>query len=257
MGIYNLKQTKFYFFLISLFTGFLLQFHYQFVMIIMALFFYYFFMLKLKRSFFLLFITGLSLGFSPSIIFELRHNFYNTQTLFLYFKNYNNFSSGISFANTHYYLSILFFLLMTISLSMKKFINRNFNIFSFALLFFISLALYIPKPDSGFKMAKNWNYLDEVKVYKIVREENLVDFNIANLAYDTQAWVQKYLLKRDKINIDYFNYYDNRYLFIISHDNDYLVESAYEVSSFKPSTLIKQWTINDRYNLFLLEKKVT
>lgn len=253
MGLFKKKKSKFLFMLISIFMGFLLQFHYQFIIIIIGLLVYYFLILKIRYSFLPIFIGGFLIGFFPLVLFEIRHNFYNIQTLILYFNNPRTSQSINLKEVSHYFLSLSMFLSVVLFSSFRR-INRFFLVALFMILLIYSLILYIPKPTQGFRMVKNWNYLDEEKVYKIIKEQRLRNFNIVNLSYDTLATVQKYFLKRDFYNIDFDNYRTNNLLYVINSNDNFMDNPAYEVNTFKPSSIIKQWSINDFYNLYLLKR---
>ncbi|MBI2018958.1 glycosyltransferase family 39 protein [Candidatus Daviesbacteria bacterium] len=253
MGLFKRNKNKLNLLLISIFMGFLLQFHYQFIIIIIGLLIYFFFVLKIKYSFLIITIFGFLIGFFPLILFEIRNNFYNIQTLILYFNNPRT-SKSINLGEApHYYLSLSMFLFVTLF----SFFNRLKIVFLltlFIILFLWSLISYIPKPSQSFRMVKNWNYLNEEKVYKIIKEQNLSNFNIVNLSYDTLATVQKYFLKRDSNNIDFDNYRANKFLYVVNADANFMNNLAYEVNTFKPSSIIGQWPINGYYTLYLLKR---
>lgn len=253
MGLFEQRKNKFLFVFLSIFMGFLLQFHYQFIIIILGLFIYYFFVLKIKFSYLIIFISGFLIGFFPLILFEIRNNFYNLRTIILYLNNPGTNRSINLNEIPHYFLSLsLFSFIILFSLLSK--LKRLFLYTLFIILFIWSLILYLPKPAQGFRAAKNWSYLDEEKAYKIIQEQNLTNFNIVNLAYDTLATVQKYLLKRDLYNIDFDNYRDNKFLYIVNSDANFMNNPAYEVNTFKPSSIIRQWPINAYYTLYLLKR---
>lgn len=106
-------------------------------------------------------------------------------------------------------------------------------------------------------MAREWNFVYEKKVNEIIMAQNLKNYNIANLVYDTPSAVQKYLLRIhnavDGLSQDYWS---NRYLFILSSARyDFMRDPAYEVHTFTPSDRIRTWRINNRYSLYLLRRR--
>jgi len=260
MGLYKKYRLKRYLFLISFLSGFLLLFHYQFMVVITGLIIYYVFLsvIPAKAGIHskLIFFLGFPLGFFPMILFELRNKFYNINTLILFFQH-----SDVVFKNklttapvAYYFLSILLFVFLILFYLIRKKINVSFVICLFVILLGVSLFRYIPIPKEAFGMAKNWNYLEEKKVNGIIRKENLKNYNIVNLGYDTLATAQKYLLKRDNIDMSYEDYYHNKYLFVITYPQDYMKNPAYEINTFTPSKKIKQWKINERYTMYLLQR---
>jgi hypothetical protein len=248
-------------FLVSIWLGILLQFHYQFILVIAGVFAYYFVVKKLKPIHMLHFIAGISIGFSPLIIFELRHQFYHIKTVMIFIKNWNKVDRPGGLTMPHYYISISFMLMVVILGIFRKHIRK----ISYGLLAFLaiviglySLSVYLPLPEHAFwAYTTPWNYLDEKKIYDIIRSTNLkTDFNIANLAYyDTKAYVVKYFMKRDGYKINYDDYYGNKYLFVVSEGQKYLSNPSYEVATFKPHKVLQKWKINSRYDMVLLERE--
>jgi len=152
-------------------------------------------------------------------------------------------------------------MLITVLLGLfSKKINRLK--YSLIIIFGLMVFMYgfsknIQKPVHAFWAPSTpWNYLDEKRIYEIIRSTPIKsDFNIANLAYyDTLSVVVKYFMKRDGYVINYDDYYNNKYLFVISEKDKYLSSPSYEVSTFKPNVLLRQWNINSRFDMVLLER---
>lgn len=248
-------------FFVSFLLGLLTQFHYQFVLIILFFFIYFIFYEKSNFLKFSIIILGIALGLLPLIIFELKHNFYNIKTAFLFLKNWEKVDKPGNLTMPHYYLSISFLLLTFSFIWLKnwlKKINYYLIILFGIILFCFSFFLNYKKPiQSYWAPAKFWNYLMEEKAYQIIKESKIKkDFNVADLSYyNTTATVIKYLLKRDYYQINYDDYYQNRYLFVISRNNDYEKTLSYEVAFFKPRRLIKKWSLNDYYQLYLFKRE--
>ncbi len=260
MGLYRQKKTWPYFLLVSIMTGILLQFHYQFAIVILGIFIYYFLVKRLHPKNILLFVSGLLIGFSPLILFELKHQFYNLQTIILFFRNWNTLDRPGGLVEPHYFLSITLMSLIAFLGLFAKWINKIRNsvlVFLAALLFVYSLLVHLPKPVHAYWAPTTpWNYLTEVKVYNLVRSTKLTkNFNVANTAsYDTKYETLKYFLYRDGYQIDYDDYYRNRYLFVVTEGNNYQDATAYEVAFFKPRKILKGWPLNEKFQLLLLER---
>lgn len=244
------------FFALSLFSGFLLLFHYQYTVVILGLLFYYFGVKKMSVRHFFIFASGVLAGFSPILVFEFRNSFYNLQTLILYLSNFSATFSGKSksLTNIHYFLSILMFVFLTAVFLFRKKIKNKHIVFLFAFLLFWSLFSYVKKPSHAFGMVEDWNYIYEKRANDIIRKQNLKNFNIVNQGYDTVATVQKYLLKKDGVKINYDDYYKNRYLFIITNRKNFMADAAYEMSTFKPAKMLESWKINTSFNMYLMER---
>ena len=213
-------------------------------------------MQRLKWLYFILYTLGILLGFSPLIIFEFRNNFYNLQTLILYLGNLNQTlpTKGNFTDYSHYFLTISLFSFAILLGIFKKNINYKIITILFIALFAYSFLLYLPTPFHPFRMKINWRYADEEITYSIIRKENIDNYNITNLGYDSLALVQKYLHSRDNKRLNFDNYKTNKFLFVINSDDNYMNNPAYEINTFRPSILINSWKINSLYNLYLLER---
>lgn len=257
MGLFHKKRTYFNFFILSFMMGSLLQFHHLFLIVILILLFFYFFVEHLSPKFLIIFLSGFILGISPILLFELRHNFYNTRTLILLLQHHQNVFPGIGeiwSSEPHYFLSLSFFGLLTILAILKNKIKSAFLIFLLIILGGWSALVYAAEPAHGYGMVSDWNYNDEAKVHQIITAENISNFNVMNLAYDTLAEVQKYLLQKDNLKINLYDYKSNDYLFIITDRKDFMDDAAYEIKTFRPAKVVKSWQINKRYNLYLVQR---
>ncbi len=257
MGWCAQKMSALRFFLVAVIAGFLLQFHYQFVLVLLGLFFYYFVQKKLQWRYILLWICGVMIGFFPLILFELRHQFYNTQTIFLlvtsFFHHFDT-QSKLHFAFApHYVLSVSFFLLVSVSTMLKKYLSSLVITTSAVILITLSLLRYFPTPTHAFGMVDDWNYSNEQKIAQVIQSENISNFNVVNLIYDTDAAVQRYLLVINNQENKLGDYQHEHFLFVVYGDDELTKTQAYEVKTFAPYTLKKKWQINSKYTLALLE----
>lgn len=260
MGFFNKKGGWEYFFLVSVCLGFILQFHYQFILVIVAVFIYYFFIHKIKVSYLPVYLAGLVLGFLPLVIFELRNNFYNFRTVVFYLQNWTEFSrenlqQGQGF-QPHYFIAISFLLLFISAAYLRKILSYNLIVLVGVSLLGYSLFLFVPKPDHGFGMASGWSYLEEEKVYKIIRSNNTVNYNVTNSVYDSLASVQKYLLLKDGVKQNFNSYTENDYLYVITKDEDFSNNPAYEIQAMRPYGIEGSWVINGQYKLFLVKRLI-
>lgn len=248
-------------FVVSFFLGLLTQFHYQFLLIVFLFFVYFFIIKKLSFSRLMIFFLGIALGLSPLILFELKHDFYNIKTAVLFLKNWEKVDKPGNFTMPHYYLSLSLLALILLLIRFKKTLAKiSFKVILVVGIMFFTYAflIYHKKPPQSFwAPGKFWNYPMEEKAYQIIKETAIKkDFNVADLSYyNTTAAVIKYLLKRDNYQINYDDYYQNRYLFVISHKDDYEKTLSYEVAFFKPRKMIKRWLLNDYYSLYLFQRQ--
>lgn len=253
MGLYHKQHKLWQMLVIGLCNGFILQFHYQFLIILISLGIYYLSTSKTKVLVGILFSFGVLVGVSNLILFEFRHDFYNLKTLVLFFQNQKAVDENpLSSPSDYYLLSLLFFALLVLAgLSAK----RSLPVFSFLLILIIlDLYIYLPVPKSGFRMSPNWIYLSELKAHQIITSQNLSSYNVANLIYDPKAEVQHYLLQKNGQDINANDYTSNEYLFILSTAQELGQTQAYEVASHKPFQIISTWPIVNQYNLYLTKK---
>lgn len=255
MGTYKTKKKHIVLWLIGVIAGFLMQFHYQFIFIILGLIIYYFLIKKDSFKNFMLFCTCIAIGLTPLILFEIRNNFYNIRTIILFISNYSHLINNASqtMLAPHYFLSISFFIFIIIFSMIQKILFKKITLLIFTALSIMSMVIYLPKPTHAFGMPDHWNYIEEEKVNAIIKNSPIENYNIANIIYDTQASVQKYLLKKDRISVSN-DYYNDEYLFVLSKKDGIAKSTAYEVSTFKPSKVIEEWEINEWYNLYLLKR---
>lgn len=253
MALYKKFKQSANLFLVFVFAGILLQFHYQALLLIVLLLVYYLPHSENRIKSLTIALTGLTLGFLPMIIFELKNHFYNLTVLAEYLK-YTKKPANFFFM-PYRFLIISLFLTLILTVLYKKLISWRLTIVVFLFLLILDLALYLPTPKNAFGMAPDWNYLYEKKVNQIIRGENLKNYNIVNMAYDNLSEVQKYLLRKDNININFYDYRNNRYLFIVSKTGNFMSDPAYEINTFKPSKVIRKWKINSIYDLYLLQRE--
>ncbi len=260
MGKFQVKKQERWFFVVSILSGILLQFHYQFLIIIMGLFGYYFLFRRLAFKYFGWFILGHIIGFSPLLFFEFRHQFYNTQTVWLFLQTilqrHSTNSTGVSF-HPHYVLTISFMCCLLvaglISIKLSKDIVR---ILCIAILFW-GVIFTFTKPIAAFGMAADWNVIKEESVANIIKEQRISGSNVINLVYDTSASASKYLLEKENVELSK-DYVSNQYLFVIGTEEDVKKTQAYEYTSFSPHELVNSWLIeNSVYQVFLFKRKIS
>lgn len=276
MGLYQKKPSAKLFFALSFFIGVLLQFHYQFLFVVIGIFIYYFSVKRIKLFNVIYFCGGILLGLLPLLIFEVKNQFYTIKTLLLFWQYRDHLQVAGGPTTPHYYLVYSFMLLLLflglcslIFLSLqkkypavKKLLSQKlYMLFAIVLslvLFTWSLISFVPKPTKSFwSFAKQWNYLNQKKVYDIIKTQQVSNYNVADLtSYDNKASVVKYLLKRNGVTINYDDYFHNKYLYVIYKKNvkNLTKNTPYEVSVFHPYELINTWKLNDKYSLYLLQR---
>jgi len=254
MGEYQKKPKLIWLILIGFMSGFLLTFHYQFVVIVIGLLVYYIGLKQLRIQKTLVLFSAMVLGFLPLLVFELRNQFYNLRTAILLCQHFSVVFGHESRIPAHYFLTLSLFGFLSVLYFAQAKLTWKINYTCFLLLFIWCLILYVPTPTHAFGMMNQWNVLDEEKVNRIIESQHLVNFNVVNPNYDTLAQVQKYSLQRDHVKIDENNYTNNRYLYVISDQANFMNNPAYEINTFRPSQVKQAWSINSTYTLYLLER---
>ena len=257
IALFQEKKNYTLFLIISIYAGILFQLHYQFIIILIGLLIYYFVIRRLNKWYALTGVIGLSIGVGNLIIFELRNNFYLFQTIILFLQNHQKIVSQPM--SDYYLMSILFLSIIPILWYTKKYISLRINIITFIILFgFAYHFAVVTAPDRNFP--KNWYYRDDRKIFQIIKSnyesEGIQNFNVFEF-YSATAATQKYYLKLNNIQINYNDYYNNPYLYVVyKSDEDFTIDPAYEINSFRPHEIVDTWQINNLYTLYLLKRVV-
>ncbi len=265
MGWHKKTKNNWVFLAMAVLLGILLQYHYQFILVIIGLLIYYLFVVRVGLWKFILYISGVAAGFSPIILFELRNNFYNTNTVLLFLQNWDAVKKPAG-ERQHYYLT-LSFLLLTLALGVanKWLENLDKKTFKRMYLGFVTVLLicavvtYLPKPEHSFwALDNNWNYPSEKKAYDIIRDENLSEYGLITIiGYDNLSSVIKYLHKKDGKDLVLDDYWHTKYLYVIARKNlkyYYMDDPAFGIQAFRPFKEINRWELNPSFNLYLVQR---
>jgi hypothetical protein len=254
ISLFHFNKKPVLFFLIGLVNGILFQLHYMYSFTLIGIAFYYLIIRRVSLMLSLLFIIGFIIGICNLLIFELRHNFYNLQTLLIYLKHSKQLSSH--WFSDYYLTTQIFFLIILLTYLIKKYLNKNSTIILISSLLFITGLYYVTITAKTKNYPKNWHYKDELRVYNIIKKnlDKIKNFNIFEF-YVATGTTQKYFLKRDNIKINFNDYYNNNYLYVVYKDKNFWRDPAYEVNSFKPYKILNVWKINNYYNLYLLNRQ--
>ncbi len=252
LGHFREKRHRRSAFLCGFWASFLLLFHYQMVLGILVLTIYLIVGEKMSIKNSLMYFFGLIVGYAPMIAYELNSNFYNIRTVLLLLSNQGEAVGKTGSLQTYYFLTISF-LLLSLFLSKKELPKKLSLVLSLGILC-TSILFFTQKPSHAFGMVPDWNVIDEIKVVEIIRNEQQTNFAVVNLAYETKASVMYFLLHKENVQGSTSNYNENDALFIIGKPEDRARTQAYEVRNFEGIKPSKEWTINETYRLYLLEK---
>lgn len=245
--------------IIGLFLGIGLQFHYSFFFVILLTFVW---LVAFKKHYIFYFkytLFGLLIGFSPIILFELRHNFHNLKTLIIIFGAQGSINSGT--LQLHYFFGLLPFTFFLISyLFNHLFKRRKVLVIMLSCSFILySLIQILPNPKSGFTMPLEWNYTGILKTRDIILSEKRNEYNIVDLLTgDTRAYALRSLLTLSgSPPKDVTLYPSSSSLFLYTREpiDAILAGSLWEIDSLKPLHVSKKWHIQNGIYLYLLEKE--
>lgn len=250
--------------LIGLLLGLGLQFHYSFFLIVILTLIWFKTTKKLNLYNLGFILSGIIIGFSPILLFEIRHNFHNLRTLLLLFQvkgSEGSISPGL--LQLHYFLAlfpfIFFFISYLLSLLYRK--NKFLTCTLIGGYIFISLLQIIPVPKSGFTMPNGWNYAGLLKTRDIIISEKKNEFNIVDLLTgDTRAYALRSLLTLSGISSkDVMSYPSSTSLFLYTREpiEKILAGPLWEIDSLKPLHVSKKWPVQNGIYLYLLEKEST
>jgi hypothetical protein len=143
---------------------------------------------KSKNKFisFLLFIAGIIIGNLPMLVFDLRHNFYETTTIWQYFIDTLHGKSGESFS--YYYLLPLF---SVIPVFLGKVLSKlNFLFVLPILIIYIYWNLENPIHETIYLTVS-----EEQQAAQAITLDAKKDFNVASVIdFDKQAYPLRYFL---------------------------------------------------------------
>ncbi|MFA7301699.1 MAG: glycosyltransferase family 39 protein [Candidatus Shapirobacteria bacterium] len=230
----------------GLMAGLCLQFHFQFVPILGLSTIYVFY--KNKKTVWI-FLLGILLGYLPLIIFDIRNNFYNLRTIFLWLM-VGDKKRGIL---THDYLTYIPLLLLIWSVKIKS----KVNIFILIGIVIWSTIGIINQKQSAW-MPDNWTYKDLVKTKAIISQKPRGKINVVNLLNgDSRFYSLRYLLEIDNINLGTVeNYKEIEELMVIDkNENQNNIEnsSLWEIKQFG-GKVVESLPINNETSLYIMKK---
>lgn len=258
--IKNTKKSNLLFLLIGLTLGLGLQIHYGFLLAVIPTVFWILFARKLSQKTFFLLATGFLVGFSPIILFEIRHGFYNSKVLISYIIDVLSGSASPSKAQ-HYFFSLLPFFYLLISLTLAFIFKKHKLLIIFVTAVLVA-AFYIsslPPQGTGFLMQENWDCKSLEKMAAIITVENKRDYNVIDLfSGDNRAQYLRMLLTVTGNPPNPVNQYQDSdiiYVYTNITISRILKEpTIWEIESAKPLKVTNLWNIKNEIYLYELEK---
>ena len=230
--------------LAGIITGIGLQFHFQFGLIILLILGW----LIYKKTGLIKFVAGAAIGYSPLIIFDLRNNFYNLQTMGEWLMGGRGSKLGFQ---THYWLAILIIVLVGVSWFLGKIWDKN-RIVVIGLLMVVMIFSVVSVIKS-----QNYKYVDLEIAERIILEAKINDYEVATTVEgDTRFYALRYLLLKDKMRIMSVDEYSQaKTLFLVAPANrPPETEKVWEVSSLGKIKIINKQKINKNTDLYQIQK---
>lgn len=244
LSLFLLSKRKFI--LTGIFLGFAIQLHFT-ALLALALIVPYLISSKEKLKCYIYLFTGVVIGVSPLIMFDLRHDFYNFKNVMAVLQSSSSLGRGLSW---HYFLWSFPFLSLVIAR-----LNKSLGIVIVSVCFGISVWwLILQKPD----IIRNPQTI--AKISSIIasdQKKSVSNFNVATLTdADTRATSYRYFLDLYGLKpLSVLEYSVADHLYVISYDNpvQILYNQTYEVSSFHPKRVSKFWKFGNE-NIYRLER---
>lgn len=248
LDLYLKNKKNLYLFLAAIVWGCAFAFHYAAILWAIV-YLYLFIRQKLFTKYYLypLIIFGFILGDLPFFISELRHNFYNFQTIIFIYTH----SRESSRLYLHYfaYPFIVFFLYSLSSIFSKRLL---------LLCLVLLLTIFLLPPVDELSAIPGWRYPDQNKVLNLILSSGCPqNFNVATtISGDTRSYDLRSLLSIRKCPpLGVENYPSAKTIFLIAPatrlpEN----ETVWEIYSFKPFKITFQEKINEQVILYRLDK---
>lgn len=184
----------------------------------------------------LLFGIGIALGNLPMVLFDLRHNFYESRTLFQYLIDTLKGTSGASFA---YYYLLPFWSPVAISVGLLISKISNWSKLTAMLIILVYLYFNLTSQRISFSvptgMPAGINILDIDKASKMIANDDVGNFNVSEvLDFDKQAYVFRYFVefKYGKTPLGTADYPNLKLLYVLSQKGyNYDKSGVWEINS--------------------------
>lgn len=237
--------------------GVMMQLHY-FNFFLFVFVFYLLIERKLQLRKFALFVVGFLITFSPMLLFETRHDFFNTRMLFISLrqKGLSDFHFQI-----HYLIAFfpVFFLFLGHLLDWLLKAIKSLGVIILIGLTIINLRGIDLSRSNGFTMPSGWNYLGVKKASEIIAKDAPANFNVASLVDgDTRAYPFRYIIEiHGRMPMGVEAYPEAKVLYVIAKGNKTFVLDypVWEIQSFLPSEVEKEWPVQNDYKVFKLLKR--
>ncbi len=256
----NLKKENWkYIFLLGLVSGVGISLQILFALIALSIFTINIWHSGRKIKYSVLFIFGMILGNLPLVIFDLRHNFYQLQTLLQYLIDTLLGKSGAGFA--YYYLLPFWPVFATLGgiILWKVFRWKKLvGVLIIAAYLFLNITSQRISFWSPTGMPPGLKVSDIDYASKIVSNDATSDFNVAEvLDFDKRAYVLRYFLKfkYTKPPLPETDYPNIKLLYVLSQKGyNFAKSDTWEISSGGTYKVKELSNIGQGYAIYKLQK---
>lgn len=248
-------KKSLYIFVSSFFWGFAFACHYTaafWIIPFTVIFTRFRKLISLKHYLYL--IGGFLLGDLPFVIFELRHSFYNTKTMFYIFTN----TTQAGDLTSHYFIfSLLIFLVFTLLWLMK---NNKYKFYIVTTIYFVLtvLQLIIFKNYKQLDPIAGWDFKTQNLVADMIAGNCPKNFNVAaTMQGDTRSYDLRYLLNLRGCNPEGVeDYPSSKVLYLVAPlSRTPEKETVWEVTSMKPFRIKQSMNINKDLVFYELDRR--
>jgi hypothetical protein len=253
------KPLSKYVFLLGLTSGFGISLQVLFGVLIVPILFVSLWNSDKKLKHFCYFFAGVVTGNLPMVLFDLRHHFYETQTLVRYLLDTIRGRSDATFST--YYLLPLWPILLVLGAYVTCRIWQKSKLAA-AIIVSIYIYLNITSQSVNFKastgMPSGLNVYDIDRASQIIAEDAQRDFNVTEvLDFDKRAYIFRYFLqyKYNKIPLAETEYQNLQSLYALSKtDYNFDKSNIWEVNASGLRTITKMADIGSGYAVYKLTK---
>ncbi len=204
---------------------------------------------KSKIASFLMFVVGVIVGNLPMFLFDMRHNFYETTTIWKYFIDTLMGKSDASFS--YYYLLPIFSVVpVFIGALLSRF---NLLLISPVLGLYIFWNLKNPIPETIYL-----SVAEQKKAAEAITLDAKKDFNVASVIdFDKQAYPLRYFLiyqfKKDPLPVT--DYKGIKLLYVLAPNGyNFAKSDTWEIKAGGAYKITKLTDVNNSYSVFKLSK---
>lgn len=214
---------------------------------------------KNKIADLLAFVLGGALGELPTVIFDLRHNFYHLRTLYEYLLEsiQHPAQSGLTY---YHFLFLWPIIAILLGVAVTKITKKD------ALSSFLIVAIYILanlfSPRVNFNhplgMPKNLYAADIVKSAEIINNDAPANFNVSVVGdFDNRGYSLRYPLEFmfKKMPLPVEDYPNAKSIYVLANrDYDFNVPDIWELRTFLPYKVVLVDNVNNSWGVYKLTK---